>query len=291
MSNNNKYRQLLNRLINNPRNLILLAIFLFIIYWKATDFIETNELYPISEKWFHVGIGQGYASSNCFHVEPTYLEINHKRGNLSITTSIEKKCNFTKAIITNHFTDLQNFSIRGERLNLVIDNSSDNSSETFSININGSSMEDNKPYNINWYIPLKKDFYSYYVLDLEHFSGIRELSFAFKHNIKGFSCDENCFLITGFEKEEPIFRGYLKQWLNNTNGKSTLRFSPKSEYWDLWLKILDTFILGFIVIFLYDAIKIFSSKENTGKIFGDIELNQFKDFKRVMIRIFDKKRK
>ena len=237
--------------------LVIFGIILFAGYWRFTDYIQENKIYPLGEDWFYYDIFQGYAPNECFHIEPNYLVFDNKRGVFSVYTNFRKKCDFTYSITWLSVSDMDYYQIDNEK-NLTISKFRNMSKpDRLRIIINSSDMELNEYYTMRFYFKLKKDFYNYFSLTASD-STIEQFRISYRNDLKGYLCEPNCFDILegNVSREESVWRGISKTFRFGNENYILITSSPKSKYWFFWQKIADTIILGIIVIILYEMFNI-----------------------------------
>ncbi|MBI2101844.1 hypothetical protein HYT53_04515 [Candidatus Woesearchaeota archaeon] len=242
--------------------LLGIAFGFFILYIITSNWIYNEKLYPTNYDWFLISTYQANVKSSCFYIGEPSVSIDYKTNTASIYTFFQKRkeyCNEKELASYGYpvfkISELKRWSVYNpEKLNYTyVVNLSEG---MVYLTINLSKMIDNDPYSFGIIADIKSTFYSYYMLNIEGASKLDKLNFNYNSDfLNGYTCDENCFTIIDgdIKKDFQIFKGFSKSWEFNSP-KVFIRFSPQSNWWLFWLKILDIFILAISAVAVYDAI-------------------------------------
>lgn len=264
--------------------LTILIPLLLLSYLWATNFIETEKLYP-SEKDCFTFSSWGYVDNpDCFKIEPLYINYKNRIDDIKkfidAPNVILVELDVYKALDCNHGESWISFQATNLSFPIIFDNSSDNlssiyfnqtSNNSFTIHFNYSS-NDHGNKNIIFYLPINKNFYNYYRFSPSQEISLMMIDFDYRNDVRyGYYADENSFftLEGNITKDEPIFKGKYKRFWVGDNSGTLIRFNPKSKWWFLLQKILDTLVLGIIAVAIYDF-PWSKSKHIPKKLFKDI---------------------
>jgi len=237
--------------------LLLFAFIFFIIYLSATNYLQKEKIYHKSKDWFYYSLYQGYAPQECFVIEPNYLVFNNEKDFFEVDTGFERRCNFSYSITWFNVESMDNYFIDNPKNLTIHEFRNISEPNRLRIIVNSSDMEPYEFYPIRIYFMLNESFFNYYDLHADG-SNIEQFRLDYDNSIKGLESDESSFAVLegNLKKELPIWRGLSKRFYFEGKGRILIRFSPKSKFWALFQKFLDTFILGFTVIFLYEIFNI-----------------------------------
>jgi len=250
-------------------------IFLLLIYLYFTNLVETKALYPHSTEWFSFNLWGYSDNQSCIRIHPIYIgyynDVSQIKGistenMIELEIYLDRRCEFSEARIMVSATNLIFPITIKDNLNLSNVNRTDNNS--FDINLIYNKTFERSFEEFTLYIPVDNNFFNYYRFVGGDGINFNLIDFEFETNIfSGYYAEEASFSLIDSvaSKESPIYRGKVKRYEFNNTSNILLRFSPKSKPAFLFQKILDSLILGLIVVILYDLLKEITERRNEKK--------------------------
>lgn len=251
--------------------LTLIAFLVFIIYFYTSEKVE-NRLYPKSiTDEFYLNLHKYSDNENCFlHFSSSLIILDFENKQLRTSNSFIKKCNFKIAeifIYPPQNLELQDLKIKSannpnedikNKLYINTTYPRYNNKNGVQIVINGSDMKAEEIYDIKTVFKIKNSLYNRFRILGGGGIKLDKIWFYYDNSLLGYTCGEGCFsVVTAKEKikeDSPIRADNYKAYEFENADNIFITFNPKLKKYLFLQKLLDTIVLGLIVILLYEGI-------------------------------------
>ncbi len=246
---------------------LIILILLSLGYLWGSNKIESEKLYPREYNEFSLSFKRSDNSRECLEVSPISVYYFEDSSYLRLDTHLEKKCEFEGI---NLFLFLPNGSyskgtseIDNEISPNCFDAEINDTMNPIRITVNGTTMKNDTPCPFIFKVDMVNKFYSDF--DIHSGSHVRSFEYVFNNDIwDGYVC-ENCLsVIVGREH----IKRYIPRGDNNIEYEfnesvtrdALLIFNPKMKKYVFIQKILDSVILGLIVVLFFEIISFIVKK-------------------------------